>query len=173
MSWRDSEMERGSPVHRPLNPVTVSRREESLAAGSHPQSNSNQGSPASACLPPTLHPVTASTFPPTTLLLTGFTYYFSHTRTSHSVSLHTQAHGWLVNNGGNKFRNKWCEHCHMTWRCTAPPWGFLWHFTEWVSHWLAGCCFMFLWFRMQVGWRCRSASTPEWNRLTCCLTLWK
>lgn len=93
MSWRNSEMERGSPVHRPLNPVTVSRREESLAAGSHPQSNSNQGSPASACLPPTPHPVTASTFPPTTLLLTGFTYYLTHTRTSHSVSLHTQADG--------------------------------------------------------------------------------
>lgn len=109
------------------------RSEESRAAGSHPQSNSNQGSPASACLPPTPHPITASTFPPTTLLLTDSTYYLTHTHTPHSVSLHTKADGWLVNNGGNKFRQRWCERSHMTWRCTAPPWGFLWQFPVWVS----------------------------------------
>lgn len=76
----------------------------------------------------------------------------------HSVSLHTQADVWLVNNVGNYFKSKWCEHCHMTWRCTAPPWGFLWHFAEWVSCWQADSCLMFLWLRLQVGWQCSSVS---------------
>lgn len=95
---RDGDGESGSPVHRPLSPVTVSggeRREESRAAARHPQSNSIQGSPASACLPPTLHPITADTFPPTTLLLTASTYYFTHSHAhTHCERLcvhHTQA----------------------------------------------------------------------------------
>lgn len=111
------------------------RREESLAAGSHPQSNSNQGSPASACLPaclpPTLHPITASTFPPTTLLLKGSAYYLTlpHTHIHKLALCHsTWADGGLVNNVKNEFQSELCEQCHITWRCTAPTRGSLWCF---------------------------------------------
>lgn len=143
---RDGDGESGSPVHRPLSPVTVSggeRREESRAAARHPQSNSIQGSPASACLPPTLHPITADTFPPTTLLLTASTYYFTHSHAhTHCECLcvhHTQADVWLVNNGDDKFRNKWCERCRVVWRCAVPLWGF--HVLSFscpvtLTHWL-------------------------------------